>query len=131
MCEILAPAGGIDSAYAAINAGADAIYLGLSQFSARSSAENFDIEGFSRLSRYARALGVKIYVAMNTLVKDSELEGFLNTLIEVWNAGADAIILADIFLGKFIKENYPEIKLHLSTQAGVCNVYGAVLALYP
>lgn len=128
MCEILAPAGGIDSAYAAINAGADAIYLGLSRFSARNSAENFDIEGFSRLSRYARALGVKIYVAMNTLVKDSELEGFLNTLIDVWNAGADAIILADIFLGKFIKENYPEIKLHLSTQAGVCNVYGAVLA---
>lgn len=128
MCEILAPAGGKNSAIAAINSGADAIYLGLSQFSARSSAENFNIEEFTELSCYARALGVKIYVAMNTLVKDSELENFLSALIEVWNAGADAIILSDIFLGKFIKRNYPQIKLHLSTQAGVCNVYGAKLA---
>ena len=128
MCEILAPAGGKNSALAAINSGADAIYLGLSQFSARSSAENFDIEGFNEISRYARAFGVKIYVAMNTLVKDSELESFLDTLIDVWNAGADAIILSDIFLGKFVKRNYPQIKLHLSTQAGVCNVYGARLA---
>ena len=128
MCEILAPAGGKSSAIAAINSGADAIYLGLSQFSARSSAENFDMDGFAEISRYARALGIKIYVAMNTLVKDSELESFLNTLINVWNAGADAIILCDIFLGKFIKRNYPQIKLHLSTQAGVCNVHGAKLA---
>lgn len=128
MCEILAPAGGRNSALAAINSGADAIYLGLSQFSARSSAENFDIEGFTEISRLARAFGVKIYVAMNTLVKDSELENFLSTLIDVWNAGADAIILSDIFLGKFIKRNYPQIKLHLSTQAGVCNAYGARLA---
>lgn len=128
MCEILAPAGGKNSAIAAINSGANAIYLGLSQFSARSSAENFDIEEFIEISRFAHAFGVKIYVAMNTLVKDSELEGFLNALIEVWNAGADAIILSDIFLGKFIKRNYPQIKLHLSTQAGICNVYGAKLA---
>lgn len=128
MCEILAPAGSKNSALAAINSGADAIYLGLSQFSARSAAENFDIESFTEISRYARALGVKIYVAMNTLVKDSELEAFLSTLIDVWNAGADAIILSDIFLGRFIKRNYPQIKLHLSTQAGICNTYGARLA---
>lgn len=128
MCEILAPAGGRNSAIAAINSGANAIYLGLSQFSARSAAENFDIESFTELSKFARALGVKIYVAMNTLVKDSELQNFLNTLIEVWNAGADAIIISDIFLGKFIKRNYSQIKLHLSTQAGVCNAYGAKLA---
>ena len=128
MCEILAPAGSKNSALAAINSGADAIYLGLSQFSARSSAENFDIDGFTEISRYARALSVKIYVAMNILVKDSELEPFFSTLIDVWNAGADAIILSDIFLGRFIKRNYPQIKLHLSTQAGVCNAYGARLA---
>lgn len=128
MCEILAPAGGKISAIAAINSGADAIYLGLSQFSARSSAENFDMHSFRDLSRYAHAFGVKVYVAMNTLVKDSELEGFLDTLIEVWNEGADAIIMSDLFLGKFIKRRYPQIRLHLSTQAGVCNVYGAKLA---
>lgn len=128
MCEILAPAGSKNSALAAINSGADAIYLGLSQFSARSAAENFDLQNFKEISGLARAFGVKIYVAMNTLVKDSELETFLNTLIEVWNEGADAIILSDLFLGRFIKRNYPQIKLHLSTQAGVCNVYGAKLA---
>lgn len=128
MCEILAPAGGKNSALAAINSGADAIYLGLSQFSARSSAENFDLASFAEISRRARAFGVKVYVAMNTLVKDSELESFLSTLIDVWNTGADAIILSDVFLGRFIKRNYPHIKLHLSTQAGVCNTYGATLA---
>ena len=128
MCEVLAPAGGKNSAIAAINAGADAIYLGLSQFSARSSAENFNIDEFKEISAFARAFGVKIYVAMNTLVKDGELDKFLNSLIEVWNSGADAIILSDVFLGKFIKRNYPQIKLHLSTQAGICNAYGASLA---
>ncbi len=128
MCEILAPAGDIKSAYAAINSGADAIYLGLVRFSARSSAENFDTDSFAAVARMAHAFGVKVYVAMNTLIKDEELDGFLTALIEAWNNGADAIILSDIFLGKFIKENYPQIKLYLSTQAGVCNVYGATLA---
>ena len=128
MCEILAPAGGKNSAIAAINSGADAIYLGLTQFSARSSAENFDLQNFKEISCYARAFGVKVYVAMNTLVKDSELENFLSTLIDVWNEGADAIILSDLFLGRFVKSKYPQIRLHLSTQAGVCNVYGAKLA---
>ena len=128
MSEILAPAGSKNSALAAINAGADALYLGLSQFSARSAAENFDLSGFKEISEFARAFGVKIYVAMNTMVKDAEKEDFLKSLIAVWNSGADAIIISDVFLGKFIKENYPEIKLHLSTQAGVCNSYAAQLA---
>ena len=69
MCEILAPAGDEKSALAAINAGANAVYLGMKQFSARSSAENFDIESFERLVKYAHAFNVKLYVAMNTLVK--------------------------------------------------------------
>lgn len=128
MSEILAPAGDEKCALAAINAGADAIYLGLARFSARNSAANFDIDSFNSISQLARAFGVKIYVAMNTLVKDCELEEFLKTVIQVWNSGADAIIISDIFLGKFIKEQYPEINLHLSTQAGICNVYGAMLA---
>ncbi|MBD5632654.1 MAG: U32 family peptidase [Clostridia bacterium] len=128
MSEILAPAGDKNSALAAINARADAIYLGLKQFSARSSAENFDFEAFEEIARTAHAFGVKVYVAMNTLVKDDEVESFVESAKTAWNSGADALIISDIFLGKFIKENYPQIVLHLSTQAGVCNSYAAELA---
>ncbi len=128
MSEILAPAGDKNSVFAAVNAGANAIYLGLKEYSARSSAENFDYENFEEISKYCRAFGVKVYVAMNTLVKDGELEGFISSAVNVWNKGADAIILSDIFLGKYLKSNCPQMVLHLSTQAGVCNVYGARLA---
>lgn len=128
MSEILAPAGDKICAYSAINAGADAIYLGLKNFSARSSAENFDFGELSEICTFAHALGVKVYVAMNTLVKDSELPAFFNDAVCAVNAGADALIISDIFLGAYIKKVCPEIELHLSTQAGVCNVYGAKLA---
>ncbi len=128
MVEILAPAGEKNSVLAAVNSGANAVYLGLKEYSARSSAENFDYENFEEISRYCRAFGVKVYVAMNTLVKESEVENFISSAVKAWNTGADAIILSDVFLGKFLKENCPEMVLHLSTQAGVCNVYGAKLA---
>ncbi|MDE6001215.1 MAG: U32 family peptidase, partial [Clostridia bacterium] len=128
MSEILAPAGDKNSAYAAINAGADAIYLGLDKFSARSSAENFNEENFKEICRYARAFGVKVYVALNTVVKDSELEGFFAAAVSAWNTGADALIIQDLFLGKYLKKLAPKIKLHLSTQAGTCNILGAELA---
>ena len=128
MCEILAPAGDKNCAYSAINAGADAIYLGLKNFSARSSAENFDFSELEEICSYAHVFGVKVYVAMNTLVKDSELPDFFNDVACAVNAGADAIIISDIFLGAYVKKMCPEIELHLSTQAGVCNVYGARLA---
>jgi putative protease len=126
--EILAPAGNLDCAWAAINSGANAIYLGLSSFSARAGAENFEEDKLLELIKRAHFLNVKIYVAMNTLVKDSEREDFIRTLLNAWSLGVDAVILQDIFLGKAIKERYSEIVLHLSTQAGVCNEYGARLA---
>ena len=128
MCEILAPAGDKNSALAAINSGADAIYLGLKQFSARSSADNFDLSQLKEIINYAAIFGVKVHVAMNTLVKQSEVSSFLSSVCEVWNAGADAIIMQDIFLGRAVHEAFPQIVLHLSTQAGVCNEYGARLA---
>ncbi len=126
--EILAPAGNLLCAEAAINSGANAIYLGLSAFSARASAENFDESALQELIKRAHFLGVRVYVAMNTLVKESEREEFLRALLKVWSIGADAIILQDVLLGKAIHEKYPEIVLHLSTQAGVCNVAGAYFA---
>lgn len=128
MTEILVPAGNEENAYAAINCGADAIYLGLTSFSARAGAENLDMEALKRVIKRASLFGVKVYVAMNTLVKDCETEEFLNTAVSVHNMGADAIIMQDIFLGRYIHERYPGITLHLSTQAGVNNIYGAELA---
>ena len=128
MLEILAPAGNVECAKAAINSGANAIYLGYSAFSARQSAENFNLDTLLDTIKNAHICGVSVYVAMNTVVKDGEVEEFLRTLLSVWNAGADAIILQDALLGKAIKEKYPQIVLHLSTQAGVCTENGARFA---
>ena len=126
--EILAPAGSTDCALAAIQNGADAVYLGLNAFSARQSAENFDEAAFRTVLARAHFCGVKVYVAMNTIVKNEELELFIQTLLSAWNEGADAIILQDPFLGKYVHEQYPEVVLHLSTQAGVCTLEGAKFA---
>ena len=103
MTEILAPAGDEERAIVALNAGANALYLGLSAFSARASATNFDCSGLERTARRAHLLGAKVYVALNTLVKDSETQEFFSLAKEAWNAGADAILLQDLFLGKELK----------------------------
>ena len=130
MLEILAPAGNMDSALAALNNGANAIYLGLSSsFSARQGADNFDEGAFRAIILRAHICGAKVYVALNTVVRSgAEVDSFLKDLLFAWNEGADAIILQDIFLGKMVHNLYPDIVLHLSTQAGVCNIYGAELA---
>ncbi len=126
--EILAPAGNIECAEAAIAAGADAIYLGLTTFSARDSAQNFALDELEKLCTNAHILGVKVYVALNTVVKQAEVEAFVKNAVDAYNAGADALIMQDVYLGSLIKKQYPQITLHLSTQAGACNRYGALLA---
>ncbi len=128
MCEILAPVGNKENLICAINAGADAVYLGLTDFSARKSAENFNFDELRYAVSYAKTFGVKVYLTVNTLVKESELNSFISAVNTAYSCGVDAFILQDIFLGKYLKEIMPEITLHLSTQAGVCNVYGAKLA---
>ena len=128
MLEILAPAGNKESAQAAIHNGAKAIYLGIQTFSARQSATNFDESSLRDILFEAHLFDVKVYVAMNTLIKDTETEDFFKSLLSVWSLGVDAIILQDTLLGKLIHSLYPEIVLHLSTQAGVCSVNGARFA---
>lgn len=128
MLEILAPAGNAECAAAAIHNGANAIYLGYSAFSARQSAENFDGAALRTVIQRAHLQGVKVYVAMNTIVKDAETQAFLDTLVAVWGMGADAIIMQDALLGKAVHARFPEIVLHLSTQAGVCTLEGAKFA---
>ena len=128
MLEILAPSGNLECADVAIRSGANAIYLGYTAFSARDGADNFDEQALAATLQKAHLAGVKVYVAMNTVVKSCELDSFLTTLLNLWNMGVDAIILQDILLGKYIHSLYPQIVLHLSTQAGVCTSFGALLA---
>ena len=129
MVEILAPAGNLKNLITAVNSGANAVYLGLSNFSARKSSQNFTYDELKYAINYAKTYGVKVYIAVNTLIKDSEINEFIEAVGIAYSYGADAFILQDIFLGKLLKEYYPDICLHLSTQAGVCNEYGAKMAV--
>lgn len=128
MCEILAPAGSKENLISAVSAGADAVYLGLTDFSARKTAENFTLDNLKFAVAYAKTFGVKVYVTVNTLIKDCEVDRLLNDINIAYSYGVDAFILQDVFLGEYVKKIMPDITLHLSTQAGVCNVYGAKLA---
>ena len=128
MIELLAPAGNIESFYVAVNNGANAVYLGLKDFSARKNADNFSDEELITALDYAKVMGVKVYCALNTLVKQSELQDFFGAIVKACSLGVDAIILQDIFLGKLIKKEIPDLELHLSTQAGINNVEGALIA---
>ncbi|MBR7160561.1 MAG: U32 family peptidase [Clostridia bacterium] len=126
--ELLAPASSVEAFYVAVDHGADAIYLGLKDFSARASAENFDYDSLKSCIKYAHVVGVKVYVALNTVVKDSELDRWYESVDQAYLAGADAVIVADVYLASIVKQHYPDMQVHLSTQAGVNNVEGAVFA---
>ncbi len=128
MVELLSPAGNKENFITAIKFGANAVYLGLKDFSARKPCENFDFDELKYCLAYAKTFNVKVYVTVNTLIKDEELEDFINSVIKAYNLGVDAFILQDMFLSKVILKYLPDAELHLSTQGGVCNVYGANLA---
>ena len=127
MTEILSPAGSVESFFAAVNGGADGVYLGLDLFSARKNAKNFTRDNLPYYINYAHLLGVKVYVALNTLVSDKELDRFFEYLEFCNDNGVDAVILQDVLLGRIVHEKFPDLPLHLSTQAGVCNTDGVGL----
>lgn len=129
MFELLAPAGNAECFFAAINNGADAVYIGLSDFSARKNAENFTKENVRYYIAYAHVFNVKVYIAVNTLVKNAEFDKFVSTVKYAYEAGADAFIVQDVFLAETLKKIFPEIILHLSTQGGVNNSESAKYAL--
>jgi len=123
--ELLVPAGDYDCALAAIHAGADAVYLGGKLFSARAGAHNFSDNEITELIGYAACRGVKIYVAINTLYKDSELDEVLMFAKKMYQAGAAAFILQDVGLSQLLKTSFPDIELHASTQMTCHSVAGA------
>ena len=124
--ELLAPAGSIESLYAAINNGADAVYLGGSKFSARAYASNFDNETMKKAVDYCHSYGVKIYVTMNTLLKEKELNEAIKYVGYLYEIGVDALIVQDLGLVNLIQEKYNDFEIHASTQVTIHNGEGAI-----
>ncbi len=119
--ELLAPAGGERQFISAVENGADAVYVGGSLYNARINAENFDKAQMQSAIDYAHKRGVKVNVTMNTLVADDELAGALDYAGFLYEAGADALIIQDLGLGSVIRKALPDMELHLSTQASICD----------
>lgn len=114
--ELLAPVGSFDSLKAAVQNGADAVYLGGKEFSARASANNFDKEELKKAVEYAHIRGVEVFVTANTLIKQNEVESFLEYAKYLYDIDVDAIILQDIGMAKLIKRHLPDFEIHASTQ---------------
>lgn len=123
--ELLIPAGGIPQLIAAVENGADAVYLGGNAFNARINADNFDIESMEKAVDFCHLRGVKVYVTLNTLMRDDQLEPALNYAKNLYKIGVDALIIQDLGLGQLIRETMPDFEMHLSTQGTIFGVGGA------
>ena len=126
--ELLAPAGDMRALIAAVEAGADAVYVGGKAFGARAYAKNFDIDELSHAVEYCHLFGVKLYVTVNTLVFDREMEELSDYAVKLWEIGVDALIVADLGAIAEIRRRVPELELHASTQMSVHNTEGAQVA---
>lgn len=122
--ELLSPAGNMECFFAALENGADAVYFGLENFSARASAQNFTLDDASKAIAYARKRSVKVYVALNTLLKTHELERVVDLLIALEQLQPDALILQDLGLLYLIRSQFPQFNLHASTQMTIHNLAG-------
>lgn len=123
--ELLAPCGSYESFLAALNAGADAVYLGGRQFGARAYAENFSQEELVCAIQRAHLYGVKVYLTVNTLVKEREFSGLYRYLLPFYEAGLDGVIVQDMGVFCSLRRQFPDLKLHASTQMTITGAYGA------
>ena len=121
MMELLSPAGNIERFYTAIRYGADAVYLGLSAFSLRNLADNFSIDTLPETVSYAHERGVKVYVTVNSFIRDGELGELKSILSALKDSGADALIVNDPAVIRLSRRIAPDMPLHLSTQANTLN----------
>lgn len=128
MIELLSPAGSPEAVIAAVQNGADAIYMGLGNFNARRGAKNFTDEEFERSMRYCRIRGCKVYVTLNTLVNDREIAQAVESARLASELGADGIIIQDLGLAYAIRQALPDIPLHASTQMSIHNLAGVEAA---
>ena len=122
--ELLAPAGSEAALYAAVQSGADAVYVGGSRFSARASANNFDEQAMQKAVDYCHLRGVKLYVTQNTLIKQSELKSAVEYAKFLYEIGVDGLIVQDLGLASAVSKLLPDFPLHASTQMTVHNLAG-------
>ncbi len=122
--ELLAPAGSLEAFFAAVDAGADAVYTGLKEFSARAKAKNFSLKEIESITHYMQQRGKRLYITLNTLVKEKELSQLIDTLGALEEIGVDAIILQDLAVWKIAKDHFPGLELHASTQMTIHNAAG-------
>lgn len=125
--EILAPAGSFDSMKAAVAAGADAVYMGGSRFGARAYAENPDETGMLEAINYVHLHGRQLYMTVNTLVKEDEMDDLYDYLLPYYQAGLDAVIVQDMGVFSYIREHFPDLPVHASTQMTITGPEGAAL----
>ena len=126
--ELLCPVGNFVCLKAAVQNGADAVYLGASNFSARASATNFSFEELKQAVEYAHIRDVKVHLALNTLIKNSELDSALSLASYAYEIGVDAIIVQDLGLAKILIKSFPKLPIHASTQMTIHNLEGVVQA---
>ena len=123
--ELLAPCGSYEALVAAVEGGADAVYFGGTAFNARMNAKNFDRDGIRNAVAYCHERGVKAYITLNTQIYDRELKQALEQAAFCYQAGADALIVADVGLIQLIKKHIPKLPLHASTQMTAHSLDGA------
>lgn len=125
--ELLAPAGGPESAYAAFQYGADAIYCGLRKFSARAEAVNFSLDELDAVTAFAHAQTPRrrVFVTVNTVTLEAELPGLVEALANLVAIGVDAVIVQDLGVARLMREQFPQLEMHASTQMAIHNVAGA------
>lgn len=128
MLELLSPAGSPEAVVAAVQSGADAIYMGFGEHNARRSAKNFTDEEFDSAVRYCRMRGCKVYVTLNTLVSDREIPEAVKLAAHASEIGADAILVQDLGLARVLKCALPDLPLHASTQMSIHNLAGVEAA---
>ncbi len=126
--ELLAPAGSLAAGLTAFDYGADAVYAGLPKFNARERTENFTLEEMSKLIAYAHKIEKKVYITFNTLIKESELEEAAEQLYELSCLQPDAVIVQDIGILRILREHFPNLEIHASTQMGIHNSAGVNFA---
>lgn len=122
--ELLLPAGNVEAFYAAAEGGADAVYLGLRQFNARERARNFTFGQYRAILKEAKQKNIKVYLTLNTLIKNSELPDLLDVLQTISKDAPDAVIIQDLGVLHLIREYFSSLEIHASTQMGIHNSLG-------